>query len=224
MKKKLLFILGAVIILAAIAAAAIFLISTKDIEPASAEFELSGTWKLYNYGQSNTDEQYLVFDGNFVNAYRNGDSSPVLSSEFVLSSRSLILKDCDMEYMVDRFTDNYLSLMLDDFTEFSLVRSAGDGLSYPDFDKSLLNGTWDVVLHGKDFPASEQIVFDDNTIKDYRDGAETPFMESSYVLSQNGLLVLEDVGLELSLAYLDADCAILVETQTGYVYDLVKAE
>lgn len=59
----------------AIVAASIFLIFTKDVEPAATDFELDGTWKLFNYGVPMTDEQYLVFNDGTVNGYKNGNDT-----------------------------------------------------------------------------------------------------------------------------------------------------
>lgn len=47
MKNKLYILIGSIIIVLAIVAASIFLIFTKDVEPAATDFELDGTWKLW---------------------------------------------------------------------------------------------------------------------------------------------------------------------------------
>lgn len=222
MKKKLYITLGSVVILLAVIAASVFLFLTRDVEPATGDFELSGTWKLFTYNTAMTDEQYLVFEDETVTGYKNRNSTPNITSKFEYSASGLTLTDLGLEYKVDKMTDNYLALYDLNVTEYALVRSAGDGITYQDFDWSLLDGTWDVVLHGKDFVGNEQMVFDGNTMKDYRDGNATPYLESSYTIKEKGMLVVDSIGLELNLCYLDADLAILVETQTGYAYELTR--
>lgn len=222
MKNKLYILIGSIIIVLAIVAASIFLISTKDVEPAATDFELDGTWKLFNYGVPMTDEQYLVFNDGTVNGYKNGNDTPSITSKFEYSTGSLKLTDLGIEYKADQITDNYLALYDSNLTEYALVRSTGDGINYQNFDWNLLVGTWDVILHGKDFAGSEQMIFDGTTVKDFRDGNTTPYLDSSYTIEDNGMLVINGIGLELNLCYLDSDLAILVETHTGYAYELVK--
>ncbi len=222
MKNKIYIAIGSIVIVAAIVAASIFLISTKDVKPAATDFELDGTWKLFNYNAAMTDEQYLVFGDGVVNGYKNGNGTPSITSKFEYSTGSLKLTDLGIEYKADKITNNYLALYDSNRTEYALVRSTGDGISYQDFDWKLLIGTWDVVLHGKDFVGSEQMVFDETSMKDYRDGNTTPYLDSSYTIKEKGMLVIDGIGLELNLCYLDSDLAILVETHTGYAYELTR--
>lgn len=222
MKRKVYYVIGAVVIVLAIVAASAFLFITKDVEPAANSFKLDGTWKLFSFNEVMTDEQYLVFADGTVNAYKNGNNTPSVTSSFEYSTGSLILADIGTEYKVDKITDNYLALYDSNITEYALVRSTGNGVEYQDFDWNLLQGTWDVVLHGKDFMGSEQMVFDETSMKDYRDGSTTPYLDSTYTIKEKGMLVVDSIGLELNLCYLDSDLAILVETQTGYAYELAR--
>ena len=222
MKNKIWVIIGAVIIVLAVVAASIFLISTKDVKPAATNFELEGTWKLFNYNTAMTDEQYLVFSDGIVNGYKNGNSTPSITSKFEYSTGVLKLTDLGVEYKVDEVTGNYLALYDANVTEYALVRSTGDGIAYQNFDWNLLIGTWDVVLHGKDFVGSEQMVFDEASVNVYRDGNTDPYLASAYTIQNSNMLEVSSIGLTLNLCYLDSDLAILVETHTGYAYELVR--
>ena len=222
MKNKIWVIIGAVIIVLAVVAASIFLISTKDVKPAATNFELEGTWKLFNYNTAMTDEQYLVFSDGIVNGYKNGNSTPSITSKFEYSTGVLKLTDLGVEYKVDEVTGNYLALYDANVTEYALVRSTGDGIAYQNFDWNLLIGTWDVVLHGKDFVGSEQMVFDEASVNVYRDGNTDPYLASAYTIQNSNMLEVNGIGLTLNLCYLDSDLAILVETHTGYAYELVR--
>ena len=220
MKNKIWVIIGVIIIVLAIAAASVFLISTKDVKPAATNFELEGTWKLFNYNTAMTDEQYLVFEDGVVTGYKNGNVA--ITSKFEYSTGVLKLTDLGIVYKVDEVTANYLALYDANVTEYALVRSAGDGVAYQNFDWNLLNGTWDVVLHGKDFVGSEQMIFDGASVKVYRDGNTDPYLDSTYAIKESGMLEVGSIGLTLNLCYLDSDLAILVETHTGYAYELVR--
>ena len=222
MKNKIWVIIGAVIIVLAVVAASIFLISTKDVKPAATNFELEGTWKLFNYNTAMTDEQYLVFSDGIVNGYKNGNSTPSITSKFEYSTGVLKLTDLGVEYKVDEVTGNYLALYDANVTEYALVRSTGDGIAYQNFDWNLLIGTWDVVLHGKDFVGSEQMVFDEASVNVYRDGNTDPYLASAYTIQNSNMLEVNGIGLTLNLCYLDSDLALLVETHTGYAYELVR--
>jgi len=222
MKNKIFIAIGSLIIVLAVGAAVIFLISTKNLEPASTNFEFDGTWKLYNVNAVMTDEQYLVFDKGIVNGYKNKNGTPNITSKFEYSMGMLKLTDADMEYKADRITDNYLALYDSNRTEFALVRSMGNGIDDQNFEWDLLAGSWDVVLHGKNFVENEQMVFDETTVKDYRDGNATPYLNSTYTIKEKGMLVIDSMGLELNLCYLDSTLTILVETNTGYVYELTR--
>jgi len=224
MKNKLYIIIGSVIIVLAIVAASIFMLSTKDVKPAATSFEIEGTWKLFNYDVPMTDEQYLVFNDGTVNGYKNGNNTPSITSKYDYSTGTLKLTDLGIEYKADIITDNYLALYDTALTEYVLVRSVGDGINPQDFDWDLLVGTWDVILHGKDFAGTEQMIFDGAVVKDYRDGNTTPYLDSTYTIKDNNTLLIDGIGLELNLCYLDSELAILVETHTGYVYELAKHE
>ena len=130
MKNKIWVIIGAVIIVLAVVAASIFLISTKDVKPAATNFELEGTWKLFNYNTAMTDEQYLVFSDGIVNGYKNGNSTPSITSKFEYSTGVLKLTDLGVEYKVDEVTGNYLALYDANVTEYALVRSTGESLFF----------------------------------------------------------------------------------------------
>lgn len=222
MKNKIWVMVGSVIIVLAIVAASIFLMSTKDVKPAATNFELVGTWKLFNYNTAMTDEQYLVFADGVVNGYKNGNSTPSITSAFTYSTGVLKLTDLGIEYKVDEITENYLALYDANVTEYALVRSTGDGIAKQNFDWDLLIGTWDVVLHGKDFVGSEQMVFEKSSVKVYRDGNTAPYLDSAYALKESNMLEVSSIGLTLNLCYLDSDRAVLVETHTGYAYELVR--
>lgn len=224
MKNKLYIIIGSVVIVLAIVAASIFMLSTKDVKPASTNFEIEGTWKLFNYDVPMTDEQYLIFNDGTVNGYKNGNNTPSITSKYEYSTGTLKLTDLGIEYKADIITDNYLALYDTALTEYVLVRSVGDGINPQDFDWDLLIGTWDVILHGKDFAGTEQMIFDGTVVKDYRDGNATPYLDSTYTIKDNNTLLIDGIGLELNLCYLDSELAILVETHTGYVYEFAKHE
>lgn len=222
MKNKIWVMIGTVVIVLAIVAASIFLMLTKDVKPAATNFELEGTWKLFNYDTVMTDEQYLVFADGVVNGYKNGNSTPSITSTFEYSTGALKLTDLGIEYKVDEVTDNYLALYDANVTEYALVRSTGDGIANQNFEWNLLIGTWDVVLHGKDFVGSEQMVFDESSVKVYRDGNTDPYLDSAYTIKETNMFEVSSIGLTLNLCYLDSDLAILVETHTGYAYELVR--
>lgn len=222
MKNKIYIAIGSIIIVLAIVAASIFLISTKDVKPATTNFVLEGTWKLFNYNTAMVDEQYFVFDNGTVVGYKNGNSTPSITSKFEYSTGILKLTDLGIEYKVDKVTDNYLALYDSNITEYALVRSTGNGIAHQDFDWALLINTWDVVLHGKDFVGSEQMIFEESSVKVYRDGNTTPYLDSAYTIKENNMLTVDSIGLELNLCYLDSDTVIFVETHSGYAYELTR--
>ena len=222
MKNKIWVIIGSLVIVLAIVAAGIFLFSTKDVKPAARNFTLEGTWKLFNYNTAMVDEQYLVFADGTVNGYKNGSATPNITSKFEYSTGMLRLTDLGVVYKVDEITDNCLALYDANVTEYALVRGTGDGISCPTFDWDLLNGAWDVVLHGKDFVGSEQMVFDGASVKVYRDGNATAYLDSTFTIEEGNMLAVSSIGLKLNLCYLDSDIAVLVETHTGYAYELVR--
>lgn len=220
MKRKVYYLIGAIVIVLAIVVASVFLFSTKNVAPVT-DFKLDGAWRLFNCTNVSENTQYLVFSDNVVEIHRDGES---VSSKFEYSDGALKLSDLDFDCRVDKKTDNYLVLYDSNRTEYTLVRSAGDGMSIQEFDWNILVGTWDVVIHGKGFSENEQMVFDGTSLKDYRDDSPTPYLNSAYTIKdkEKGVLVVDSIGLELNLCYLDSNLAILVETQTGYAYELTR--
>ena len=61
-----------------------------------------------------------------------------------------------------------------------------------------LKGTWKVYMYAGDEIVNEIMVFDDDTVKDYRNGSDTPVFTSSYTY-ENGTLTLEDASMTFSV-------------------------
>ncbi len=77
-----------------------------------------------------------------------------------------------------------------------------------------LTGIWKVYRCGDDLIDNEYMVFEENHVADYRDGAEEPFLSAAYTLSDGTTLRMEDIGKEFAVRQVSKNNVILVEPNT----------
>lgn len=76
-----------------------------------------------------------------------------------------------------------------------------------------LRGTWFVYQFAEHKIRNEYMVFDDDSVSDYRDGKSLPFMTSTYTYEDNRL-ILPDVPKEFTVRIISENNIILIEPDT----------
>lgn len=224
MKKKIALTVSGVVVIAAIAAMLVFVLTGKDDLKVELP-NLIGTWKVavsVNSGKAVlVDNDYMVFNDKSVSVYREG--SVYAESSYTLDETlSLDLKDISRKYTLNKFTDNYIVLYESKDVYMELIRYANADMSECVIESSLITDRWDVAFRKSDVViAEEYLVFDNGIMADYRNGSLTPVMELEYVWDGNRLCV-KKLGKEWVLNPIADNVIALIETDTCLIWELHK--
>lgn len=225
-KKTLPLIVCGVIVLVAVAAMVIFILTVK--EPESEPLVLDGAWQVVSHVDNGVSElpesEFILFDGDEMRYYKNNSSEPFASSKYsVDAAQKLKLPDLSREYQVDRLTDQYIQLHTSLEVYMCLVRCPNEDMSPAPADPSILTGRWKVSFrHTQEVISEEYLVFENDTLTDYRNGSEEPTLTAPYVW-QGDHIVVESLGMEMVLKPISDTSVALVETANGMVWELEQA-
>lgn len=222
-KKKIFIGIGAAIIVIGVIAIVAFLLATGNVENSVANVDLCGTWKVLNHAGTPVDNEYLVFDDTTVNDYRDGNTTPYIQSAYTVKGSELNLTDASKKFSIRTVSVNNLILTETDTTyEWKIIRCDGDGISLPELDQKIIEGTWKVTMQAGNVIENEEMIFENGTITDYRDNKSDAYLESPYSWSSERKLYVEKLGLVCTVFPVSEDLIIMVEDGTGYVWELER--
>lgn len=218
MKKNIPVILGAAVIVIAVAAMLMFVFSG-DVSDTPV-MDLTGTWKIVMNCSDGVpgipENDSVVFDSETASVYQNGQ--PYAVTGYTLGSVKLEMPDISRSYDFTKISDNLIKLVMTADNYMYLYRMDG-----PDAAVEDITGSWDVLCHGGTASSGEKLVFADGTAQMFKDGSAEPAMTSAYTWTEDGHLLAQDWGMELVLAGASENQMILVDTNGGYVWQLQKA-
>lgn len=235
MKKDILWTslgVGIVIVIVLMLGFVFFSDSQTSTSPVS-EINLEGTWKVAAHVNDGSveivEDEYIVFSGDRVAAYKNNDSSPYISSKFDLMpdsaypNQTLSLIDLSRSITLIPSTDNYIRLYQSKTAYTELIRYADETQADLIFDYALLNGTWNVVYRNTaEIISHEQLVFSDGQLFDYRNDLPEPVATSTYSWKDN-CITADAWNMELLCYPLSSNWIFFVEVETGYIWELSRA-
>lgn len=232
MKKKIIWIVCAIVIVAALAAMLIFALGGKSGGNAggseAAPVDLSGTWKVaayFNEGQPEiVDNEYMVFaDGKAVD-YRDG-AEYVSSAYSVDAANELSLKDISRTYHLDSKTPNCISLYENPNTYIELIRYPNADMSALSFDAALLSGQWDIAYRRTDKSFDgDYLLFEDGTISQFSASANSIVATADFEV-QGNRLVVSAWGKDMVVYPLSDTVILMVELSenSGFIWEIHKA-
>lgn len=235
-RKKLLFTVGGIFTVVALATMLLFVFSGDEITntPNTVTIDLDGTWKVAAYFQAGStnlpDREYFVFTDDSATAYRSGESQPYATSSYELTAEfypnlELSFPDISRKYAVSVVTDNYIRLYESSSVYMELIRYANDDLSDLNFSEDVVVGSWNVVYRNTaEVISEEKIYFEDGILNDYRNGSSDPVASVPYYWNEKGCLCVDDLGAEMLCYPLSKDVIFFVEISTGYVWELHSAK
>lgn len=226
MKKKVLIGMAIAVVVVAIAAILVFVLSGKNEIPNAAT-ELEGTWKVaanvVEGAASIPQNEYMVFDSEEARDYRDGNADPYVKSSYKVSGDVLKLPDISRTYQIAQKTEQYISLYTDDNTYMTLIKADNESVLSEAFSSDTVKGKWNVTYRPTETPiVNEYLVFGEDTLADYRDNAEKLVIEADYVWSGN-VIKAPDLGIEMMASVVGADRIVLVDANEGHVWLLTKA-
>lgn len=226
MKKNIIWIVGAVVIVAAVAAMLIFVLSGKDDHPV-VETDLTGSWKVIaNVTSGKCDipaAEVITFENGSVNDYRDNKSEPFTTSTYTIDGDVLELKDISRTYRINVMSDNVITLYTSDDTFIRIMKLPAEDIDENTIEPSFFEGKWNVAFNsGSIEVSSEYFEFSGLTVKDFRNGESTPTFESDFSIT-NGHILANSIEKDLAFFIIDADTMILVDTDGGKVWESNKA-
>ena len=229
MNKKVLFSICAVVIVAAIAVMLIFALGGGD--DADVQVNIEGTWKVvaYTNGSNTTliDDEFMVFTEDTAKDFRGDADEPYSTSSYSIEKNTnVLLPERSMEYMLEKRTDNYIRLCEREGVYMDLIRYPRSDMGELSFDTESINGRWDIVFRYADNYAGEYLVFEGDSVSDYRAGSSEPSATAEYSWQSDNCFVVDAWGKKMMVYQVSESEIILVEheTETGYVWELRKGK
>ena len=228
MKRKSVYLICGVILVAAIAALLAFVVSGNNT-PENAEFDVAGTWRVVTYvtgeGATLIDKEFMVFTDGQAKAYRDSGAEPYASSSYsVDSTMTLEMPEVSKKYTIDRRSDNHIRLYESAETYMYLIRYPNADMSEATIDTAVVTGKWNVVYRDTDSPiADEYLVFENGQMHDYRGNGEAPAATMDYVWDGNQI-VISSINKTMTLHIISDTEIAFIETDTGFIWELEKAE
>ena len=224
MKKNVITIVAAVVVLIAISALLLFVFTTPPSTVTAPTIDITGSWKVASYVNNGSvslpEKEYMVFTDTEATAHRDG--TVIATSSYTIDADTLKLPSISKQYKVIYKTDNYLRFYESNTTFIELIRYTDPDTVPPSFDTSMLYGTWNVDYRTTEAPMSETLVFTETTLKNYRNGSSTPTIETNYTLLNYDRLHVDKLGTEFKLIWFTEDIAYFVEYHTGLVWQLSR--
>ncbi len=216
-KKEIFIVIGSFLIVAIIAILLLFLHYTSNID-SSTNVDLSGTWRIISRAGTYVENEVVEFQNNEFRDYKNGETTPNLTSAYNLKNDRLELKDISKVYYIAKKTENYLIFIDDsDKSEWKVIRNSGENVS-----KDWLLGDWNVIMHGDSLIANEKVTYDKDTIKIYKDDSSEPSVTSQYSWKNDNVIYADVLSMNVYLYYVNEKTLIMRQEQDGYVWELTK--
>lgn len=226
MKRKLVFIFCGIFIVTAIVAMLIFIFSGKS--GVSAEkVNMEGTWKVATYIKDGSttlvNNEYMVFDAESVSNYRDG--LIYVTSRYLIDDNLLMqLTDISRKYSIEKYTENYVRLYEDQSVYMDLIRYPNAEMLEIIVDTSVLSGRWNVIYRPTDqIIVDEYLEFENGVMSNYRNGELEPVLTTDYSWQQGNHLIADSLEKDMILNIVSDDTVILIETDTGFILELQKA-
>ncbi len=225
-KTNLKWAICALFIVVAVSGMMIFALGGKKESPVAIPIQMDGTWLVVsdvNDGELTLiDNEYIVFEQGQVEYYRDNSEIPFAKSTFSVEKDILNLPDISRKYHISTKTQNYIAIYSDKNSYKSLVRTKVSAIDQNAFDPKGIIGQWNIVYRNTDQVISEEyLLFDGEILSDYRNGKEEPVLSAKYEWKGNHIIV-DAIGKDMVLKVISKDEIALVETDTGFIWELKK--
>lgn len=233
--KKRLFVIGALVVVAALAGMLYFVFSGDELadNTASAVPNMSGTWKVAaNVQSGNTvlpEKEFFVFTDTSADGFRDDTEKAYASSSYTLKPTAeygryeLAFSDIGRKYSMAVVTDNYVRLYETSAAYMELIRYANSDMSDNEYSRDMIEDHWVVAYRNtSEQIAEEKLHFVDGILHDYRNGSPDPVASVPYYWNDAGHICVDALGAEMICCPLSDDVIMLIEVGTGYIWELHK--
>lgn len=191
------------------------------------EVNFEGAWRVVTYVNADMitmiDNEYMVFGNDTATDYREDTIKAFVESKYTFDEGRLLMNDIGKEYTVDAVSENVLCLYDSPTVHTALIRLPDEKLEQKALEKNAIIGSWRVVYRpGIESLASEELVFDETNLSDYRNGDSNPALVAPYRWNDGGNLVIDRIAKVFRLIPIDNDTICFIEMDTGYVWELQR--
>lgn len=226
MKKPIIYGICAAIVVVAIAVSLIFVFSGNNEATTDNTPTLDGTWVICaNYSAevpTFNENQFAVFEGDSMKMYKGDLETPYATSKYLVdNANNLILSDIDMEYVIDKKTDNCIRLYENASTFMVLVKCSTSELAVEKCTATDFAGDWNVIMKGSEINQGDSLSFDDSSFKYYRAASSTPAVTSAYTVAESKLSA-PGAGLNLRCLKTTNGNIIMLEEGNTNAWEITK--
>ncbi len=229
MKKKNMVLVVTMLLVACYAALGVFALAQEGEEAPAPERSLIGAWRVASYYSGGTvtliPSEFMVFTEEKAADYRDSFETPFAESDYSVEGTKLQLPGLKRSFEMNWCSDHVLQLYAspDEYTE--LIWYSGLDAVPAEVDRDRFNGTWNIVYRrGLDQIGTEVLVIDGATLTDYRNGSTEPTVTVDLSWNEEGQLVAPRLAKIYAVYPNGADEWYLVETDTGFIWQLVRVE
>lgn len=201
----------------------LFILSGKN-EMNTTFFNLVGTWEVVVSVEDKTvalvSNEFIIFDSDKVYNYKNNTSVPYISSKYEIDfDDEVVLKltDISRKYVIDSKGENCINLYETPSKHICLIRRPNENLNVGQLD---LIGKWNVTYRNTDVFMDEVLEFNESELADYRNGAPSAYLRTSYSWISNDCFTADELGKTMKVYSIQKDKIILLETDTGDIWEL----
>ena len=236
-RKNILFIVGGIFVVAALAVMLVFVLSGNNENVADVSYDFTGVWKIVADVQPGNvrlpEQEFVVFTEDTASFYRDGLEQPSEVSAYStkLSNASphtdfkINFSDLSLQYEVAAATDKYVRLCHNSTVYLELIRYANADMSELSFEQDMVVGSWDVAYRNTgDKVFEEKICLEDGMLVDYRDGSAEPYATVPYSWNEQGHLCVEAMNIEMVCYPYNEEIIFFVEVASGNVWELHTAK
>ena len=228
--KKHLLLLSTILLLIAYAALGVFAFAQEDAAAPEEELSLDGTWRVVSYFNNDTVTlvpcEYMVFSDSQAVDYRDSLETPFVETGYTIENGKLVLSALNRSYVIDLKPAGVLQLYTSPTEYMELVQYGSLENVNAEFSKDDLQGLWNIgYRRGLDQIGTEALEFvGGSTLNDYRNGGSDPVLTADYEWDADGHLVISRLAKVYILLPITHNDIYFVETDTGYVWSLTRAE
>ena len=232
-KKKLIFILCAVIAVVAVILMVLFLVVFKNDEsdesPKGYNFE--GAWRVIAIEDDLDDSvtfvtgEYAIFKDSTVQFYRTGKK--ILQSSFSLGDNGFLsVTETNSGYFMQIKNNDYFKLWESETRCKTYMRYPNEDMSAVSYTADSVVGKWNVTFHDKvkDGISDEYWIFENGAVAQYANGNPEPVVTVEYTWKTDGAvyLVAKNNAISMQLNFINETEIALIDCSNGALIQLQK--
>lgn len=229
MKKRIFLVVTSILLAVAYIALGLFAYAQDAEEKPADVLPLDGAWRVVSYTKDNNvtliPQEFMVFTDGKAADYRDSLDQPFVESPYTYEDGTLSLESLGRSYVVDRKGEHVLHLYTSPAEYMELAYYGSMENAALAFTPENLQGSWKIAYRrGLEQIGEESLSFDGAALSDFRNGSAEPAVTAPYEWDADGHLVVSRLAKVYILYPISMDEIYFVETDTGYVWNLIRVK